>query len=126
MLGQFSQRYTNVFKYLNWIKKLWKNFFYKEKKDEKIQESTILKINDLEIKQIISKNELLNTLDKINANIEALNDDLPYLYFLYKQEQLVAIISKKSILMVELFPTLLADDYKIIKSFQLKIESVYN
>lgn len=126
MLGQFSQRYTNVFKYLNWIKKLWKNFFYKEKKDEKIQESTILKINDLEIKQIISKNELLNTLDKINANIEALNDDLPYLYFFYKQEQLVAIISKKSILMVELFPTLLADDYKIIKSFQLKIESVYN
>lgn len=126
MLGQFSQRYANEFEYLNWIKKLWKNFFFKEKKDEKIQESTILKINDLEIKQIISKNELLNTLDKINANIEALNDDLPYLYFLYKQEQLVAIISKKSILMVELFPTLLADDYKVIKSFQLKIESISN
>ena len=106
---------------LKWIKNLWETLFSKKENNSNLSENKIIKFNDLELKQILSKGELINILTKISVDFETLKDDLPYIYFVYKEQKLVAIISKKSTLVFQLLPTLSASDYKIIKLFQLNI-----
>lgn len=111
---------------LKWIKNLWENLFSKKENNSNLSENKIIKFNDLELKQILSKAELINILTKISVDFETLKDDLPYIYFVYKEQKLVAIISKKSTLVLELLPSLSAYDYKIIKLFQLNMKCSNN
>ena len=111
---------------LKLIKNLWENLFSKKENNSNLSENKIIKFNDLELKQILSKAELINILTKISVDFETLKDDLPYIYFVYKEQKLVAIISKKSTLVLELLPSLSAYDYKIIKLFQLNMKCSNN
>ena len=112
--------------YLKWITSLWEKFFSKKENKSNLSKNKIIKFNDLELKQILSKGELINVLTKISVDFETLEDDLPNIYFVYKQEKLVGIISKKSTLVLELLPSLSAYDYKIIKLFQLNMKCSNN
>ena len=84
--------------YLKWITSLWEKFFSKKENKSNLSKNKIIKFNDLELKQILSKGELINVLTKISVDFETLEDDLPNIYFVYKQEKLVGIISRKSTL----------------------------
>ena len=109
--------------YLKWITSLWEKFFSKKENKSNLSKNKIIKFNDLELKQILSKGELINVLTKISVDFETLEDDLPNIYFVYKQEKLVGIISRKSTLVLELLPSLSSYDYKIIKLFQLNMNT---
>ena len=111
---------------LKLIKNLWENLFSKKENNSNLSENKIIKFNDLELKQILSKAELINILTKISVDFETLEDDLPNIYFVYKQEKLVGIISRKSTLVLELLPSLSSYDYKIIKLFQLNMKCSNN
>ena len=112
--------------YLKWITSLWEKFFSKKENKSNLSKNKIIKFNDLELKQILSKGELINVLTKISVDFETLEDDLPNIYFVYKQEKLVGIISRKSTLVLELLPSLSSYDYKIIKLFQLNMKCSNN
>ncbi len=112
--------------YLKWITSLWEKFFSKKENKSNLSKNKIIKFNDLELKQILSKGELINVLIKISVDFETLEDDLPNIYFVYKQEKLVGIISRKSTLVLELLPSLSSYDYKIIKLFQLNMKCSNN
>ena len=112
--------------YLKWITSLWEKFFTKKENKSNLSKNKIIKFNDLELKQILSKGELINVLTKISVDFETLEDDLPNIYFVYKQEKLVGIISRKSTLVLELLPSLSSYDYKIIKLFQLNMKCSNN
>ena len=112
--------------YLKWITSLWEKFFSKKENKSNLSKNKIIKFNDLELKQILSKGELINVLTKISVDFETLEEDLPNIYFVYKQEKLVGIISRKSTLVLELLPSLSSYDYKIIKLFQLNMKCSNN
>ena len=112
--------------YLKWITSLWEKFFSKKENKSNLSKNKIIKFNDLELKQILSKGELINVLTKISVDLETLEDDLQNIYFVYKQEKLVGIISRKSTLVLELLPSLSSYDYKIIKLFQLNMKCSNN